>query len=138
MSAATQGPDSGRSDQDVRLLDPGAIQRLREWGGDPLLGRMIRLFLELGPDRMETLRKGLADRDLDALGSTAHSLKSSAANLGAERLRLGAATLEEACRRGEGGEVDQLVHALEEAFQETAEALRRVEPNPTRLEEEEG
>jgi HPt (histidine-containing phosphotransfer) domain-containing protein len=105
------------------LMDPGAFVRLREWGGDVLLGKMVALFRENGPQRMEEIERGLEEGDASRVERGAHALKSSAGNLGAERLRRLCQLVEDA---GEGRRVDDaraLQPLLREAWAQTLRAL---------------
>ena len=52
-----------------------------------MAGQMVRLFLKNSGVRMDQIRKGVAEEDVDEAERGAHSLKSSAANIGAEVLR---------------------------------------------------
>ena len=65
-------------------LNPAALERLRKWGGDKLAAQMVRLFLDNSGGRMDQIRGGVAAEDPDEAEKGAHSLKSSAANVGAE------------------------------------------------------
>jgi len=105
------------------LMDPEAFVRLREWGGDVLLGKMVALFRENGPQRMEEIERGLEEGNASRVEHGAHALKSSAGNLGAERLRRLCQLVEDA---GEGGRVDDaraLHPLLREAWTQTLQAL---------------
>lgn len=113
------------TDKDV--LDPSALARLQEWGGEKLLGQMIRLFLENAPTRVEQIRGGLLRGDLAEAEKGAHSLKSSAANVGALRLRDVAAEMERAASGGASGDLTQLHPQLEDAFSQAIAALEAVE-----------
>lgn len=67
------------------VLDRQTVERLTRIGGAHLLEQLIDLFLAKAPHNLETLR------DVDSLASTegklvAHSLVSTAGNLGATRL----------------------------------------------------
>lgn len=67
------------------VLDQQAVERLTRMGGTDLLEQLIDLFLGKAPDNLQTLR------DVELLASTesklaAHSLVSTAGNLGATRL----------------------------------------------------
>ena len=76
------------------VLDPAAVVRLQRLGGDKLLRQMIRLYLENSHERLAQIETGLADGgDLDQARRGAHSLKSSAANVGAVRVSEAAAEL---------------------------------------------
>ena len=78
------------------IIDPQALERLREWGGEKLAGQMVRLFLKNSGTRMDQIRTGVAGSDLQETERGAHSLKSSAANIGAETLRAMATRMESA------------------------------------------
>lgn len=75
-----------RTHADLPETDLEALERLRRFGGDKLLGEMIRLFLEAMPQRLTAARHGLARGDAHAVEHELHALKSSAAQLGALRL----------------------------------------------------
>ena len=80
---------------EANVIDPQAQARLQEWGGPELLVQMIRLFLENAPERLEQVRKGIADGSLKDAERGVHSLKSSAANVGAARVSRLAAAMED-------------------------------------------
>jgi len=105
-------------------IDPGAVERLREWGGDALLAQMIRLFVTSGGERVEQIRNGVGDGEVREAEMGAHSLKSSAANLGAERVRAICAEMELAAGAGDLEAVRTRVADLDEAF---GQAIRELE-----------
>lgn len=113
------------------VLDSEAIDRLRDWGGERLLGQMIRLFLENSADRMDQIRTGLNGADLVEAGRGAHSLKSSAANVGAQRVREIASEMERLCNDGRREEFLTLVPELERAYASASEALAAIERDLT-------
>ena len=106
------------------IIDLDTLERLEGWGGLKLVNEMIRLFLENGPTRMDQIRTVLEDGGLDQPERGAHSLKSSAANMGAEHVRRIADKIEIAASDGEAQRVRELLPDLEEAF---AEALKELE-----------
>ena len=71
---------------DFPETDPEALERLRRFGGDKLLGDMITLFLTAVPQRLGAARRGLSRADCHAVEHELHALKSSAAQLGALRM----------------------------------------------------
>lgn len=111
---------------DTTEIDPEALARLEEWGGEGLLTQMIQLFLESTPERLAQIREGLERGDRELLERGAHSLKSSAANLGAERLRGLASAMEERAHRGEVVGLASLLTDLEGAHAAASDALRRI------------
>lgn len=117
------------SDSDT--LDPAALGRLQEWGGEKLLGQMIRLFLENAPGRMAQIRSGLSGGDIAEAEKGAHSLKSSAANVGAHHVRDLAADIERLAGGGDSAGSQKLLPDLESAFGDAISALETVEKGLT-------
>jgi HPt (histidine-containing phosphotransfer) domain-containing protein len=109
------------------ILELSALDRLKEWGGDKLLGQMIRLFLENAPNRMAQIRAGADGGDIKESEKGAHSLKSSAANVGAHLLRNIAADMERVAASGDSPAVVALLPDLERAFSQAIAALESVE-----------
>lgn len=64
-----------------------ALERLRRFGGDTLLRDMIDLFLEHTPARIAAAQQAIATGDAHAAHLAVHSMVSSCAQLGAERMR---------------------------------------------------
>lgn len=77
------------------LVDPGALERLNRIGGQEFLVEMIELFLEHSPQRLDAAREAYRDGEVSAVYRAAHSLKSTAANLGASALQDAAARVED-------------------------------------------
>jgi two-component system, sensor histidine kinase and response regulator len=106
------------------LLDPAAFQRLREWGGDALLGKIVALFLEHAPTRLEEVEGGAAAADLHRVERGAHALKSSAANVGGVALQDLASRLEVAAESGDWSQVNTLLPPFRTCFHATLRELR--------------
>src|SRR5688572_11619211 len=111
------------TEPDADIIDPQAQARLQEWGGAKLLTQMIRLFLENAPVRIEQVRKGLAEGSLKDAERGVHSLKSSAANVGAMQLSKRAAHMESLAAAGDGAGVGQHLAGLEAAYAAAHERL---------------
>lgn len=112
---------------DPVILDPQALERLREWGGEKLLAQMVRIFIDNSPTRMDQIRGGASGGDIKEAERGAHSLKSSAANLGLETFRTAAAEMERHAASGNFEAVAELLPALEEAYTKGMEAVQSVE-----------
>lgn len=69
------------------VIDDAALERLLRIGGQEFLIEMIDLFLQHAPERIRAAREALAGGDHKALYRAAHSLKSTAGNLGARGLQ---------------------------------------------------
>ena len=104
------------ADSDAVVIDPQAQARLEEWGGPKLVTQMIRLYLENAPVRLEQVRKGVSEGSLDEAERGAHSLKSSAANVGAMIVSRIAAEMEDRASGGDTTALASLVPELEAAF----------------------
>jgi HPt (histidine-containing phosphotransfer) domain-containing protein len=115
-------------------LDFAVLDRLVEWGGEPLRDRIVDLFLEHAPARLSDLRKGLSGIEVEPEASelmelaerSSHSLKSSAANLGAERVRRIAARIEEELREGRPLEAATALAELEVGLATVMAILREL------------
>lgn len=97
-------------------VDPDALQSLHKAGGRVLIEKMIGLFLENTPLRLETLQTGIRAGDWEVVERTAHSMKSSAATLGLTLLRAVAAQTEALAQEGRHGEIQPLVPDLTRVF----------------------
>ncbi len=111
---------------DHTIIDPAALKRLEDWGGESLSKEIVRLFLENGPTRVEQIREAMDGEDLDVPERGAHSLKSSAANVGAQLLQKVAGELELAASDGDLKRVRDLVPNLEQAFARAVQELEMI------------
>jgi HPt (histidine-containing phosphotransfer) domain-containing protein len=112
---------------DFQIIDPQALERLKEWGGDKLAGQMVRLFLKNSGTRMDQIRKGVSEGDLEEAERGAHSLKSSAANIGAELLRTLATRMESAALDANVEDARTLLPELEAAYADAMKELATIE-----------
>jgi HPt (histidine-containing phosphotransfer) domain-containing protein len=112
------------------VLDGTALERLRRLGGPDLVRRLVELYLANGPERMRSLSDGAAEGDADRVERGAHTMKSSAGNLGAVRLQRTAEALEASA--AEGTIDSQLVARLVREYDESAAALRSLLEEQTR------
>lgn len=106
------------------IVDPAALARLQGLGGDKLAVQMIRLYLENAAERLRQIDAGLAaGGDPSQAAAGAHSLKSSAANVGAMQVNATATAMEEAAHRGEWDTVRALQGPLGDALERAAARL---------------
>ena len=120
-------PPRTESMAESQIIDPNALERLREWGGDKLVGQMVRLFLKNSGRRMDQIRTGASTGPISEAEQGAHSLKSSAANIGAERVRRLTSEIESAAVEGDGEAVARLLSDLEPAFAAVIVELETIE-----------
>jgi two-component system sensor histidine kinase/response regulator len=108
------------------VLDPAALAGLRELQmpgePDPVV-ELIDLFLQDAPPRWQVLEEALAQRNLQALEATSHSLKGSAGNLGARKLSSLFAEIEKLSRSGTTVESAYPLAQAKEEFQKVIQAL---------------
>jgi HPt (histidine-containing phosphotransfer) domain-containing protein len=94
-------------------FDQSALDRLQRFGGGKLLREMIALFLASAPERVAAARLGVETGDAPAAEMALHSLKSSAAQLGAMRMQRLCEQGESLAHTGTLDIVSLLVHDLE-------------------------
>jgi HPt (histidine-containing phosphotransfer) domain-containing protein len=110
-------------DETEPTTDASALDRLRRFGGGKLLKEMIGLFLSITPERLATARRAHEAGDLPTLERALHSLKGSAAQLGALRLQRLSAEGERLARLGTIDDVPILMHKLEDELPRVREWL---------------
>jgi len=99
-------------------------EALRRLDGDTeLFQAVLDTFLETTPALVEALASAASGADGAALQRAAHSLKGSAASIGAESVRHTAADLEELGRRGEPAEARSLLAELDRELRRLREAI---------------
>ena len=104
------------------MLDAEVIAELRS-EGDELLQDLIALFVSETPARLTTLATSIRGGDCKEAERAAHTLKSSAATLGAIAMSVAAAAAENAARAGRLDEVARLLEPLEAEADRAIEAL---------------
>jgi HPt (histidine-containing phosphotransfer) domain-containing protein len=105
-----------------RLDSAGAIANLA--GDHMLYGQVVEVFLEDVSTQISDLAAAIAAADHDVARRLAHTLKGMAATVGAERLRLCALALEQACKAGDAAAIAAADPSLREEIAATNQALR--------------
>jgi CheY-like chemotaxis protein/HPt (histidine-containing phosphotransfer) domain-containing protein len=85
----------------MRESERAALAQLRGLGGEPLVNQLAALFLEQTSERLSAARAAVAQRDIGAVAASAHSIRSSSAQLGARDLVAACELLEEAAESGD-------------------------------------
>lgn len=104
-------------------FDERAIVRLREIGGQKLVFELLGVFLKNAPLRVEAAQRGLHNGDLTAVLHAAHSMKSSAATVGAVALAHAAVRLEAESRAPASPLLPDLVRRFAEALDQVRPVL---------------
>ena len=100
-------------------VDPEVLQMLadlQEPGEPDLLRELLTLFLRDTPERLDALTRALAAADFDTAGRAAHSVKGSAANLGASQLQELASVAEIAARQRDAAALTPAATAVDAEF----------------------
>ncbi len=98
LSATGKSPEAPSPPPRASLLQRSsvcAMDRLRHLGGDQFAADMVRLFLEYGQAKMSEARQAFVAGDMAEIAKAVHPLRSSAANVGADRVNELATLLEE-------------------------------------------
>lgn len=111
----------------LSALDLSALARIR--GLDPsgstaVLARIINIYLETTPEQIRTITEACAQENRDVVRKTAHSLKSSSANVGAETLSVACKRLEVQALDAQWQVLSDLITTIENEFDCVADALR--------------
>ncbi|MBC7637640.1 MAG: response regulator [Acetobacteraceae bacterium] len=100
---------------ELAVIDPGAIGRLREIetaGNEGLVHRVLQQFLADGEALVNEIARAMTAGDHVAVRQAAHTLKSSSAYLGADRLRTCCVRIEEAAANADGETENGLLISL--------------------------
>lgn len=92
-------------------------------GAGGLVAELVELFVGDVPPRLEAMRQALSARDPEALTRTAHSLKGSAATLGADGMAELCRQMEAYGRAGEVPQAEGLLESLEVEFERVKRSL---------------
>jgi len=106
-----------------QVVDEKTLERLRRLGGNELVVKMIDLFSSHAQSVLTQALAAFEAGDLEALERAAHSIKSSAGNVGAIEVRHLAEQIEEAAHAGNRAVLQQLTTGLAEAFDEAKTRL---------------
>ena len=146
----TQSDESSRTDSSLRpprdttfdtteerelsVLNLQTIESIRKMAGDnapELLSSLVEQFLSDAAGSLQAIAGALTDRTPEALYKIAHSLRSSSANLGAERLSNLCKYLEEQGRANIVPDCERYSSMLEEEFKIARSALLNLIGEPS-------
>ena len=97
-------------------IDSSVLDRMEKLGGKQLKISLIRMYLERHQERITVLATALRKHDFETLERTAHSLISSAGNLGGMLVSKLSAELEKAASQRTEKQLGQIHAALETAM----------------------
>lgn len=108
------------------ILNQTTIENLKALGGDELLHELIDLFLEHSPGLLSNISNGQSTSDWDQVSRAAHSLKSSAGNIGAFQLQAVASNIEQAANKSDGPAINDSIIPLTPAYDAVSKALKQL------------
>jgi HPt (histidine-containing phosphotransfer) domain-containing protein len=112
-----------------QVLAPTVIESLRQLTppGEPdVLTEVLQMFLDEVPPRIDRLRNAMTAGNIEEVYRTAHSLKGSAGNIGAERLYGVCKQIDELGRAGNLANLAPFVAALDVEFGKVEEEIHRL------------
>ncbi len=110
----------------VQVIDRTTFDRLAATMGDAFVVELIETFDEDARELIGTLRRALAETDIDAFRRAAHSLKSTGETVGATGLAGLARELESMARAGRLDGADARLERLAEAYEMVAHRLEEL------------
>jgi len=106
------------------LWDEAALEK-RVRGKRERMVKLIQLFLDDMPERVQTLQTQVEQARLEEIREIAHTIKGVSANLGVMRLEATAGGIEAAARNSESAQTRTLLPQLVLEFEQSEQILRR-------------
>lgn len=105
------------------LQDESVLEALLRYGPPSFLARLVDVYLETTGQHVDRAENSVPTMDWDSLVFAAHSLKSSAGNLGLPRMLDTVKKLEAAARNRDAKVVGSLVAGLRRTWEDSCAAL---------------
>lgn len=109
---------------DKSVLDN--FRQIQQPGKPDLIKLLVRVYLKSSPKILHDIRQAAKSNDIEKLWRSAHSLKSSSANLGARRLALICEDLESLGRKNRVDDPMGMVLEIETEFKAVADELEEI------------
>jgi signal transduction histidine kinase/CheY-like chemotaxis protein len=120
-------PAHENGEPEVPAVDLSVLESRRgpQKAGEPdKLARIVLLFMEDVPPRLESMRQAAQRGEAQSVEETAHLLKGGSGYMGASRMAEICARLQEGASSGDLAQAPELLDALEEEFQRVCPALQ--------------
>lgn len=127
-SAIAASDDKHQDDEGESILKSKALDNIRAMqkpGAPSILNKVIQIYLDNSPDLVTSIHSAIADNDATTLNESAHSLKSSSANLGAMQLAALSRELETLGDDNDLASAQELLAQLDSEFDIVCSALTR-------------
>ncbi len=109
---------------DQRILD--RIRSLQQPGQTSLIRQIVAMYLDASPQCMEQIRFAIRENDAEMLRISAHTLKSSSANIGATQLAERFKMFEDFARNRQMDAAAQKLDQLTLAYEKVVEHLQAI------------
>ncbi len=109
---------------DARVLDN--YRRIQQPGKPDIIKRLVDIYLKSSPDILREISEAGVEGDMEKLWRSAHSLKSSSANLGATTLAGLCETVEEMGRSKREVNLPEMIKKIETEYARVSKELRRI------------
>jgi two-component system, sensor histidine kinase and response regulator len=119
-------PDTGGpiiTEQHIDKQVWASIKAIENPSSPGLLEKLFGLYLESSSDLMQKMKEAAHQGNLDEMRRTAHTLKSSSANIGAKELSSLCAQMERSAREGDAGHLDTLYGRIDAEYRAVREIL---------------
>ncbi len=93
-------------------------------GDAELLEEIVDIFMETGPEQLESLVNSIQINEIDTVAMNAHGMKGGASNFCAKRFVAAALKLEMKAKSGNLDGADALVDEMKAAFEEMREVIQ--------------
>jgi FOG: HPt domain len=123
-------PQAGTTTRQHHELDPRAIDNLRTLRAG-LLVKVLAAWLQESPGLLAQMQQAIAEQDASRLLRAAHSLKNSAANLGARSLSQLCLQIEQLARQGTTQGLQNLMVEIEYRFMLTKDEIAQLHQEET-------
>jgi CheY-like chemotaxis protein/HPt (histidine-containing phosphotransfer) domain-containing protein len=133
VTEARVAPEVSPMDETEPILNLRVLENFRQLqiSGEPdLLHQLIDLYLADVPERLNVLRQALAQGDAARLAQTAHSLKGSSANIGAQRVARVCLELERCGKANDLSAAAEHLATLEQELERARQALSQMKEQP--------
>jgi signal transduction histidine kinase/CheY-like chemotaxis protein len=121
--AKTQRADPASKEVSAPAIAPEAMEMLLQMGGAQVVADLLELFRTETPPLLQAMREALSRNDGPRLRESAHGLKGTASNLGAQTLASLCAELEKRGKSGSFEGVDGLLARVEQQYAAVCAAL---------------
>ena len=115
--------------QTATVIDESVLdnyRRIQQPGKPDIIGRLVDIYLGNSPDILREISDAIVNGDMERLWQSAHSLKSSSANLGATTLAALCETAEEMGRNNQADKLPEMIAEIEKEYARVSRELRRI------------